>query len=60
MSIDLIISCWDAAEKRGASPRPVYAVLDASGLIDWSLDRRAAARTAARTEGGRLAKIVPI
>ena len=60
MSIELIMSCWDAAEKRGAMAKPVYAVFSSAGLVDWSVDRKEAARIAEQTEASRLAKIVPI
>lgn len=60
MTIQLMMSCWQAAEKRGAAAQPIYAVFDSSGLVDWSVDRRNASRIAEETDGGRLAKITPL
>lgn len=60
MSMHLILSFWEAAERRGEAPKPVYAVLDAGGLVAWSVSRKDAWRSTAETEGARLAKITPI
>jgi len=54
------MSFWQAAEKRGAAAKPIYAVFDPSGLVDWSVDRRNASKIAEETSGGRLAKITPL